>query len=125
MAVLNLDLVSNLHLALATTQLHTMVADIQSMREVAIFTPGDAESHWHDQFGSLRPPFPYAKSRHVPRSLRVAVIGFVIIIAIFFTFAAAFVFRKLELIRAAQEVLALPNMFTAGAVHGISRPLLS
>jgi hypothetical protein len=63
MAVLNFDLVSNLHLASATTQLHTMVADIESMREMAIFTPGDPESHWHDRFGSLRPPFPFPKSR--------------------------------------------------------------
>src|ERR1017187_4092312 len=72
MAVLNYDLVSNLHLASITTQLHTMVADIESMREMAILTPGDPESYWHDRFGSLRPPFAYAKSRHVPRSLRVA-----------------------------------------------------
>ena len=72
MAVLNYDLVSNLHLASITTQLHTMVADIECMREMDIFTPGDPESYWHDRFGSLRPPFAYAKSRHVPpRSLRV------------------------------------------------------
>ena len=49
---------------------------------------------------------------------------FIVIIVIFFAFAVAF-FRKLELIRAAQEVLALPNMFAAGAVHRIGRPLLS
>ena len=71
LAVLNCDLVSDLHLAPATTQLHTMVADIESMREMAIFTSGDPESHWHDRFGSLRPPFPFPKSRHIPRSLRV------------------------------------------------------
>src|ERR1022692_3383477 len=89
MAVLNYDLVSNLHLASITTQLHTMVADIESMREMAILTPGlpaiqsprdgypysrtpgDPESYWHDRFGSLRPSFACAKSRHVPRSLRV------------------------------------------------------
>jgi len=41
-----------------------VVADIESMREMAIFTPGDPESHWHDRFGSLRPPFPFAKSRN-------------------------------------------------------------
>src|ERR1035437_5012589 len=40
MAVLNYDLVSNLHLASITTQLHTMVADIESMREMSILTPG-------------------------------------------------------------------------------------
>ena len=57
MAVLNFDLVSNLHLAPEPTQPHTMVADIKRMREMAIFTPGDPESHWHDRFGSLRPPF--------------------------------------------------------------------
>ena len=45
-AVLNYDLVSNLHLASITTQLHTMVAHIESMREMAIFTSGDPESHW-------------------------------------------------------------------------------
>jgi len=43
-----------------------MVADIESMREMAILTPGDPESHWYDRFGSLRPPFAYAKSRHIP-----------------------------------------------------------
>src|ERR1017187_7988236 len=72
MAVLNYNLVSNLHLASITTQLHTMVADIESMREMDIFTPGDPESYWHDRFGSLRPPFACAKSRHVPRSLLAA-----------------------------------------------------
>jgi len=72
--VLNFDLVSNLHLASATAQLHTMVADIEGMREMAIFTPGDPDAYWHDRFGSLRPPFSYAKSRHVPRSLRVAAV---------------------------------------------------
>jgi hypothetical protein len=89
MAVLNYDLVSNLHLASATTQPHTMVADIESMREMAIFIPGDPESHWHDRFGSLRPPFPCAKSRHVPRSLRVAVVAYVVI---FFFFAVVILF---------------------------------
>jgi hypothetical protein len=68
-----------------------MVADIESMRKMAIFAPGDPESHWHDRFGSLRPPFPYAKSRHVPRSLRVAVVGFVVIFIIFFL-AVVFIF---------------------------------
>src|ERR1035441_2467439 len=72
MTVLNYNLVSNLHLASITTQLHTMVADIESMREMDIFTPGDPESYWHDRFGSLRPPFACAKSRHVPRSLLAA-----------------------------------------------------
>jgi hypothetical protein len=88
--VLNYDLVSNLHFASETTQLHTMVADIESMREMAIFTPGDPESHWYDRFSSLRPPFPCAKSRHVPHSLRVAVVGCVVIIVI--RSAVAFVF---------------------------------
>jgi hypothetical protein len=46
MVVLNYNLISNLHLASITTQLHTMAADIESMREMAIFTPGDPESHW-------------------------------------------------------------------------------
>ena len=79
--VLNFDLVSNLHLASATTQLHTMVADIESMHEMASCTPGDPESHWHDRFGSLRLSFPYARSRHVPRSLPAA---FVIIVIFLF-----------------------------------------
>jgi hypothetical protein len=92
MAVLNFDLVANLHLASATTQLHPMVADIESMREMAIFTPGDPESYWHDRFGSLRPPFPCAKSRHVPRSLRVAVVVIVVIIIIFFAVAFVLLF---------------------------------
>jgi hypothetical protein len=46
MAVLDYNLISNLHLASITTQLHAMVADIESMREMAIFTPSDPESHW-------------------------------------------------------------------------------
>jgi hypothetical protein len=94
MAVLNYDLVSNLHLASITTQLHTMVAHIESMREMAILTPGDPESHWYDRFGSLRPPFAFGKSRHVPRSLRVAVVAYVIliVIVIIFFFAVVFLF---------------------------------
>jgi hypothetical protein len=68
LVVLNYDVVANLHLASATTQLHTTVADIESMREMAIFTPGDPDSHWYDRFGSLRLPPAYTKSRHVPPS---------------------------------------------------------
>jgi hypothetical protein len=93
MVVLNFDLVSHLHLASAPAQLHTVVADIESMRKMAIFAPGDPESHWHDRFGSLRPPFPYAKSRHVPRSLGVAVI-FVIIVIFFAAVVFLFVFFR-------------------------------
>jgi hypothetical protein len=48
----NFDLVPNLKLALATTELHTMIADIESMGEMAIFSPGNPESHWHDRYGS-------------------------------------------------------------------------
>src|ERR1700686_2590456 len=70
MLILNFDLVSNFHLALATTQLHPMVTDIESMRKMAILTSGDPEAHWHDRFGSFRLPFSYAKARHVPRSIR-------------------------------------------------------
>jgi hypothetical protein len=63
------------------------------MREMAVFVPGDTESHWQDRLGSLRPPFSCAKSRHVPRSLRVAVAGFVVvIIVIFFAFVFLFFF---------------------------------
>jgi hypothetical protein len=58
MAVLNYDLVANSHLASVATQLHTMIADIESMREMAIFTSCDPESHWHYHFGSLRLPLP-------------------------------------------------------------------
>jgi len=46
LVVLDYNLVSNLHLASITTQLHAMVAHIESMREMAIFTPSDPESHW-------------------------------------------------------------------------------
>ena len=46
LVVLNYNLISNLHLASITTQLHAMVANIESMREMAIFTPSDPESHW-------------------------------------------------------------------------------
>src|ERR1017187_9886982 len=87
------NLISNLHLASITTQLHTMVAHIESMRKMAIFTPGDPESHWYNRFGSLRPPFAYAKSRHVaPRSLRVAVVGFVVVLIVVFFFFLTVVF---------------------------------
>jgi hypothetical protein len=41
MAILNLDSVSHFHLASATAEFHTIVADIQSVGEVAIATPGD------------------------------------------------------------------------------------
>jgi hypothetical protein len=44
LVVLNHDLVANLHLASATTQLHTTVTDIESMREMDIFAPGDPDS---------------------------------------------------------------------------------
>jgi hypothetical protein len=91
MAVLNKKLVPNLYLAAVTAQSHTLVSDIESMREMALFTPSDPESYGYDRFGSLRLPFPYPKSRHVPRSLRIPIVGFVIIIVIFF-FVVAFLF---------------------------------
>jgi hypothetical protein len=75
LVVLNHDLIANLHLASVITQFHTTVADIESMREMAIFTPGDPDSYWYDRFGSLRLPLAYTKSRHVPRSLRVPTYG--------------------------------------------------
>jgi hypothetical protein len=56
MAVLNSELVPNLYLASVTTQPHTMIGDIESVREMALLTPGDPETHWHDRFGSLRAP---------------------------------------------------------------------
>jgi hypothetical protein len=46
LVVLNHNFVANFYLASATTQLHTMVADIESMREMDIFTPGDPDSYW-------------------------------------------------------------------------------
>ena len=60
-AVLNYKLIPNLYLASVTTQSHTMVRDIESMREMALSTSSDPETHWHDRFGSLRPPFPCTK----------------------------------------------------------------
>jgi hypothetical protein len=84
LVVLNHDLVANLYLASVTTQLHTTVADIERMREMDVFTPGDPDSYWYDRFGSRRLPFAFAKSRHVPASLRVAVVGFVVIVIFFF-----------------------------------------
>jgi hypothetical protein len=56
MAVLNYELVPHLDLASVTAQPHTMVGDIQSMRGMDIFTPGDPETHWHNRFGSSRSP---------------------------------------------------------------------
>jgi hypothetical protein len=70
-AVLDYKLVANLYLASVTTQPHTMVRDVESIGEMGIFTPGDPNSHWHNRFGSPRPPFACTKSRHVPASLRV------------------------------------------------------
>jgi hypothetical protein len=55
-AVLNYKLVPNFNLASVTTQPHAMVGDIESMREMALLTPSDPETHWHNRFGSLRPP---------------------------------------------------------------------
>jgi hypothetical protein len=61
MAVLNYKLVSNFYLASVTTQPHTTVGDIEGMREMALWTPSDHDSNWHDRFGSLRPPSSCAK----------------------------------------------------------------
>jgi hypothetical protein len=105
MAVLNYNLVSNLHLASITTQLHTMVADIESMREMDIFTPGDPESYWHDRFGSLRPPFACAKSRHVPRSLRVPALDTDVFHAVHFRFSPNYCFALEILFLAAGRCL--------------------
>jgi hypothetical protein len=55
-AVLNYKLVPNLYLASVTTQPHTMVRDIESMREMALLTSSDHDSNWHNRFGSPRPP---------------------------------------------------------------------
>jgi len=44
--VLDYNLISNLQLASITTQLHAMVAHIESMREMDVFTSNDPESHW-------------------------------------------------------------------------------
>ncbi len=58
MAVLNKKLVPNPYLAAVTTQSHTLVGDIESMREMALFTSSDPESHRYNRFSSLRPSFP-------------------------------------------------------------------
>ena len=60
-AVLNYKLVPNLNLASVTTQPHTMVGDVESMREMALLTPSDPETHWHNRFRSPRPPSSCAK----------------------------------------------------------------
>jgi hypothetical protein len=39
--VLNFDLISHFELASATTEFHTMIADIESVREEGVFTPCD------------------------------------------------------------------------------------
>lgn len=52
-AVTNFDLVSNLHLAPAAPEFYTMVADIQSVRQMASVTSGDPEAYWYDRFRSL------------------------------------------------------------------------
>jgi hypothetical protein len=56
MAVLDYKLVPDLYLASVTAQPHTMVGDIESMREMALLASSDPETHWDDRFGSLRPP---------------------------------------------------------------------
>jgi len=65
MVILNFDLVSDLDLTSAPAELHTMVANIESVREMAILIPPDPEAYGHDRFGSLRLPFCCARSRHV------------------------------------------------------------
>jgi len=44
--VVDFDLISDIHLASETSQSHPIVADIESMREMAVFIPCDPESHW-------------------------------------------------------------------------------
>ena len=68
-AIVNLDSVSDFHLASATAELHSVIADIESVNEMTILTPNDTDAYWYDRFGSLRPPFACANLRHVPRSL--------------------------------------------------------
>jgi hypothetical protein len=60
-AVLNYKLVPNLNLASVTTQPHAMVGDVESMGEMALLTPSDPETHWHNRFRSPRPPSSCAK----------------------------------------------------------------
>jgi hypothetical protein len=64
LVVLNFDSVSNLQVASATAQPHTLSADIESMRKMDILTACDPESDRHDRFGSLRMPFGCSRSRH-------------------------------------------------------------
>jgi hypothetical protein len=87
-AVLNYKLVPNLNLASVTTQPHTMVGDVESMREMALLTPSDPETHWAQPISfSSSAVFLY----EAPCSLRVALVGRVVIIVVFF-FAVVFVF---------------------------------
>jgi hypothetical protein len=55
MAILNYNFVSNLYLTSVPSQPNTIISGIESMREMALLTPGDLETHWYDRFGSLRP----------------------------------------------------------------------
>jgi hypothetical protein len=54
-AVLNYKLVPDPNFAPVTTQPHTIISGIESMREMALLISGDPETHWHNRFGSLRP----------------------------------------------------------------------
>lgn len=57
LAVLNFDQVADLHLGSATAELHTAVADVESMREMAVIAPRDPQSHWHDRLSPISVPF--------------------------------------------------------------------
>jgi hypothetical protein len=82
--------VADPHLGSATAELHTTITDIESMREMAVLTPCNPDSHWHDRFGSLRLSFGYTRSRHVMRLFRVAFVPILVFAAVMFVFVLFF-----------------------------------
>ena len=68
-AIVNLDAVSDFHLASATAELYSIMADIESVNEMTILAPSNPDAYWHDGFGPLRPLFACGNLRHVLCSL--------------------------------------------------------
>ena len=48
LVIVNLDSVSDFHLASATAKLHSTIADIERVNEMTILTPNDPDAYWHD-----------------------------------------------------------------------------
>jgi hypothetical protein len=65
LVVLNLNLIADLQIASKTTQHHTLIADIQRMREMNLLAAANTEPHRCNRFGSLRLSLTFSKSRHV------------------------------------------------------------